>query len=67
MSDEPSEDGPEVTAWQFGGAIPQRFSTNYSRYLALGGQVDITGDARAYAGTDPNSRRRTLYVSKPGI
>jgi hypothetical protein len=39
--------------WPYGIGIPQRFSVRYPRYQQLGGLVDITGDARAYAGNGP--------------
>lgn len=43
----------ELKQWPYGGAIPQRFSTNYHRYKDRGGQVDVAEDAEAYAGNKP--------------
>jgi hypothetical protein len=36
--------------WPYPGTIPQRFSSNYARYLARGGLIDVLEDARAYVG-----------------
>lgn len=43
----------ELKQWPYGGAIPQRFSTNYRRYKERGGLVELAEDAEAYAGARP--------------
>ena len=41
------------SGWPYGIALPHRYSSHYGQYRALGGLVDVTDDARAYAGPEP--------------
>ena len=41
------------SSWPYGIALPHRYSSHYGQYRALGGLVDVTDDARAYAGPEP--------------
>ena len=50
--------------WPYGIGIPQRFTERYERYQQLGGLVDITEDARAYAGAGPlRDAERLVFLS----
>ena len=50
--------------WPYNIGIPQRFTAKYQRYLQLGGLVDVTGDARAYAGDEPlRDVERLMFLS----
>jgi Macrocin-O-methyltransferase (TylF) len=50
--------------WPYGVPIPQRFSSKYQRYQQLGGIVDVTEDARAYAGEAPlRDVERLMFLS----
>jgi hypothetical protein len=50
--------------WPYNIGIPQRFSARYERYQKLGGLVDVTDDARAYAGDEPlRDVERLMFLS----
>lgn len=52
------------TPWPFGTALPQRFGIHYQRYQQLGGLVDVTEDARAYAGLEQlRDVERLMFLS----
>ena len=50
--------------WPHSSSLPQRFSTKYERYQQLGGLVDVTDDASAYAGKEPvRDIERFIFLS----
>lgn len=58
------QDAPSRTPWPYGVGIPQRFGARYDRYQQLGGLVDVTEDARAYAGSEPlRDVERLIFLS----
>jgi hypothetical protein len=62
MADETSS--PARAPWPFKVGIPQRFSLKYQRYQQLGGLVDVTEDAQAYAGEEPlHDIERLMFLS----
>ncbi len=60
-----ADDLPAFRApWPHNIPIPQRFSAMYQRYLRLGGLIDVTEDARAYAGEGPlRDIERLMFLS----
>ena len=55
---------PLRAPWPHRIGIPQRFSARYERYQQLGGLVDVTDDARAYAGQEPlRDVERLMFLS----
>jgi O-methyltransferase len=60
-------DNTSLTAkapWPHSIGIPQRFGAKYGRYQQLGGLVDVTEDAQAYAGAEPiRDVERFMFLS----
>jgi O-methyltransferase len=59
-----SNDTSSKAPWPHSIGIPQHFTAGYQRYLELGGLVDVTDDARAYAGDKPlRDVERLIFLS----